>query len=236
MPTAHIESKKGDIAKTVLMSGDPKRCEFIANTYLENVRVINTVRNMTGFTGTYKGKEVSVIPSGMGCPSIGIYSYELYGEYDVDRIVRVGSCGSYRKEINIYDVIVVDKAYTDSNFGLIQNGYDKNYNFASPELVKKMLKYNVQNEHKLFKGSIFSSDVFYKEDADSYKKLVTDYNVLGVEMEAFALFHNASVFGKEAGCIVTVSDSLVKKEYTSSEEREKAFTTMMEIALKAVTE
>ncbi len=232
MATPHINAEKGDIAKLVLMPGDPLRAKYIADNYLENVKQFNTVRNMFGYTGTYNGKEISVMGSGMGMPSIGIYSYELYQFFGVETIVRVGSCGAYTDEIDLYDVLLATSAYSESSYANVQSGaYDKPYTYPTTSLNEKI----EQNAKKLgipiTKGVIHSSDVFYRENFDDFKTIHKEHDAIAVEMESFALFHNAKVTGKSAACILTVSDSLVTKEATSAMERQNAFTKMMEIAL-----
>ena len=232
IPTPHIEAKKDDIAKLVLMPGDPLRAKMIADTYLEDVKQFNTVRNMFGYTGTYKGKQISVMGSGMGMPSIGIYSFELYTFYGVEKIVRIGSCGAYTKDLKLYDVLLADRAYSESSFSKTQSGtYDDIYTYPSFEL-NNAIEANAKSLNiPITKGTIHSSDVFYREHFDDYKAIFKNHQAIAVEMEAFALFHNAAMTGKQAACLLTVSDSLVTKEATTSEERQTAFTKMMEIAL-----
>ena len=232
IPTPHIEAKKDDIAKLVLMPGDPLRAKMIADTYLEDVKQFNTVRNMFGYTGTYKGKQISVMGSGMGMPSIGIYSFELYTFYGVEKIVRIGSCGAYTKDLKLYDVLLADRAYSESSFAKTQSGtYDDIYTYPSFEL-NNAIEANAKSLNiPITKGTIHSSDVFYREHFDDYKAIFKNHQAIAVEMEAFALFHNAAMTGKQAACLLTVSDSLVTKEATTSEERQTAFTKMMEIAL-----
>ncbi len=230
IPTPHISAKKGDFAKTVLMPGDPLRAEFIAKNYLENAVLINNVRGIQGYTGYYKGKRVSVMASGMGQPSIGIYSYELYNFYDVENIIRVGSCGAFSPELHVRDIVLAMGACTNGNyamqyrlpgtfcpiadFSLLQRGVE--------ECQKLGVRYKV--------GNIFSSDTFY-DDANSgleWRKM----GVLGVEMESAALYCNAARAGKKALCICTVSDSFVyPEENATAKERQTSFTQMMEIAL-----
>ncbi len=232
IPTPHIEVKdEGKIAKTVLMPGDPLRAKFIAETFLENVERFNTVRNMYGYTGTYKGKTISVMGSGMGMASIGIYSFELYKFYGVENIVRIGSCGAYTKDLNLYDVILVDESWSESSFAKVQGGYDKDTIAASTELNNKLEGIATELGTEIHKGRIHSSDVFYRENFEEFKEINEKHGCLAVEMESFALFHNAKVLGKNAACLLTVSDSLVTHEATTSEERQLAFTKMMEIAL-----
>lgn len=234
IPTPHIEScNKDDFAKTVLMPGDPLRAEFIAKTYLTDVKKVNGVRNMFGFTGYYKGKKVTVMGSGMGMPSIGIYSYELFNFYDVEEIIRIGSCGSYVDRAKVYDVIIVKDAYSESNFAKVAYGYEEDIMKGNDKLIDdlneaaKKLGYNVLNER------IHSADVFYRHNGDVFKDVVEKYDCAGVEMESFALFANAKFLNKKAACVLTVSDSLVSHEVTTAKERQESFNKMMEIALEA---
>lgn len=233
MATAHIESKKEDIAKTVLMPGDPLRAKMIAETYLDDYRLVNSVRNILAYTGTYKGKEVTVFASGMGNPSMGIYSYELFKFYDVEEIIRVGTCGAYKADLNLYDTIIVEGSYSVSNYAKEQANYLDNIIYSSEELNKKLIKSAEELNINTKKGLIHCSDVFYKEN-NNYQELVEKYNVLGVEMETFALFTNAKTLNKKATCILTVSDSLVTKQETTSEERQNSFHTMIKIALESI--
>jgi len=233
IPTPHIEvDKKGVIADTVIMPGDPLRAKFIAETFLEDPKLFNQVRNMFGYTGTYKGKKISVMGSGMGMPSIGIYSYELYKFYDVKNIIRVGSCGAYTDKVKLYDVILAEAAYSESSFAKTMGGIEDEILKPSAELNEKLEKAAKSLSIDLVKGTIHSSDVFYRVNFDDYKTIYEKYNALAVEMESFALFANAQVTGKNAACLLTVSDSLVTKEATTSEERMKSFTNMMKIALE----
>lgn len=232
MATPHIESKKEDIAKTVLMPGDPLRAKYIADNFLENVRLVNTVRNMLAYTGTYKKKEVTIFASGMGMPSIGIYSYELYKYYDVENIIRIGSAGSYKEDIGLYELILVTKSYSESSFSKVQNGNLDNILISSSELNDAIRNAAIKLNMNLLEGTIHSSDVFYHDDYE-YMKNVDKYNCLACEMESFALFHNANVFNKKAACIVTISDNIVTKEETTSEEREKGLNNMIKLALES---
>lgn len=233
MATPHNEADKGIIAKTVLMPGDPLRAEFIANTYLEQVVKFNNVRNMYGFTGKYKDKEVSVMGSGMGMPSIGIYSYELYTVYGVENIIRIGSAGSYCSEADIYDVVLASEAYSESSYAKVQNGYDKDKTYPSEKLNQKILDVADRTGIPVIKGCVHSSDVFYREDKTPYyQRLYEEKGCIAVEMESFALFHNASVLKKNASCILTISDSFVSHKETTSDERQKSFVKMMELALE----
>lgn len=231
MPTPHIEAKREEIAKTVLMPGDPLRAKMIADTFLDNVTRFNTVRNMFGYTGTYKGKRLSVMGSGMGMPSIGIYSYELYTQYDVEEIVRIGSCGAYSDKLNLYDVLLVDKAWSESSYAKTQNGTNDEYAYPSTELNNDLRDIAKKLDIAITEGTIHSSDVFYRENFKEYEAIRDTYGAIAVEMESFALFHNAKITGKKAACLLTVSDSLVTSEATTAEERQNAFTKMMDIAL-----
>ncbi len=233
IPTPHIECNDSNvIAKTVLMPGDPLRAKFIADTFLEDVVQFNHVRNMFGFTGTYKGKRISVMGSGMGMPSIGIYSFELYKFYGVENIIRIGSCGAYTTDLKLYDVVLVDEAWSQSSYAKVQSGYDKEVIEATPELNDKAVKYAEELNVPMVRGRIHSSDVFYAGNPTSFNSYRDDHGCLAAEMESFALFANAKVLGKKAACLLTVSDSLVTHEETTSEERQSAFTKMMEIALE----
>ena len=235
IPTPHIEAKScEDFAKTVLMPGDPLRAKYIAENYLTDVVQVNGVRNMFGYTGYYKGKKVTVMGSGMGMPSIGIYSYELYAFYGVEEIIRVGSCGSYTKDANIYDVIVVTDAYSESSFAKTAFGYKGKTQKANKNLVNRLNKAAEKLNYPVINGRIHSSDVFYRAYGNAIQSAGIEQNCLGVEMESFALFANAKYLNKKAACILTVSDSLITHEVTSSQERQESFNKMIEIALESV--
>jgi purine-nucleoside phosphorylase len=231
-PTPHIESKEGDFASTVLMPGDPLRAKHIAENFLENVSTINKVRGMLAYTGTYKDKKISVMGSGMGMPSMGIYSFELFKFYNVDRIIRVGSCGAYSKDLNLYDVIIADQAWSESSFAKTLGVSADDRLFASEELVSKLETEATKLGIDFVKACTHSSDVFYRQNFDDYKRIRDEEGCVVVEMEAFALFANAIATGKQAACIATVSDSLVTNQITTSDERQTAFTNMMKIALE----
>lgn len=231
--TPHIEAKYDEIAKTVLMPGDPLRAKFIANKYLENVKKVNEVRGMLAYTGYYKGKKITVMASGMGIPSMGIYSYELYNFYNVENIIRVGSCGTYTNKLKLYDLILVTNSYSSSTYSVVQNG-SKNKTIPSSKLLnKKILETAKKNNLKITSGTVHCSDVFYREN-DPFIELYNNYDCLAVEMETFSLFHNANSLNKEATCILTVSDNLVTKEETTSLERQNSFTQMIELALNSI--
>ncbi|OMP91233.1 purine-nucleoside phosphorylase [Staphylococcus haemolyticus] len=229
--TPHIQPNGTKIAKTVLMPGDPLRAKYIADNFLENVEQFNEVRNMFGYTGTYKGKEVSVMGSGMGIPSIGIYSYELYNFFDVDTIIRVGSCGALQENVNLYDVIIAQAASTNSNYVDQFNIPGHFAPIADYNLITKAK--NVADEIGAVShvGNVLSSDTFYNADKlfnDNWQKM----GILGIEMESAGLYLNAINASKKALGIFTVSDHILKDEATTAEERQNSFTQMMEIALE----
>ena len=230
--TPHIEvTEENVIAKTVLMPGDPLRAKFIVEKYLENVTCFNHIRNMYGYTGTYKGHKVSVMGSGMGMPSIGIYSYELFKFYGVENIIRIGSAGSYLEDLHLFDVVLAESAYSESSFAFAQNGSKDVVIYPSSELNQKILKKAAERNLPLRYGRVHSSDVFYHE-ANVTNEMRDKWQCLCVEMESFALFHNARVLGKNAACILTISDSLVSDAITSPFERQTAFNKMVELALE----
>lgn len=231
MTTPHIGAQKGDIAETILLPGDPLRAKFIAETYLEDPVQFNTVRNMFGYTGTYKGKRVSVMGTGMGVASIGIYSHELIHNYGVKNLIRVGSCGAYDKNLKLYDIILGMGASTNSAYGHQYKLPGTFSAIASWDLLYKAKQVADEKGIELHVGNILSSDVFYNFYPEEYKKWAA-MGVLAVEMEAYALYCNAAAAGVNALTILTVSDSLVTKMETTSEERETGFTKMMEIALE----
>jgi purine-nucleoside phosphorylase len=232
IPTPHINvSEKGIIAETVLLPGDPLRAKFIAENYLENPVQFNSVRNMYGYTGTYKGKKISVKGTGMGMPSIGIYSYELIHFYGVKNLIRIGSCGSLQEDIKVRDIVIGMSASTNSNYASQYNIPGTYAPTASWELLKKATDIADEKGIGVKVGNILSSDIFYDEDPEAWK-IWAKMGVMAVEMEAAALYMNAARAGVNALCILTVSDSLVTHEATTSQERETSFTQMMEIALE----
>lgn len=231
VPTPHISAKVGDFAKTVLMPGDPKRAKFIADNFLEDAVLVNDVRGVQGYTGFYKGKRVSVMASGMGMPSIGIYSYELFNFYCVENIIRVGSAGAIHKDLHIRDIVLGQAACTNSNYAS-QFELPGNYApIASYKLLKKAADAAEKMGLKFMVGNILSSDTFYDDSMGTMKW--AKMGVLAVEMEAAALYMNAARAGKNALCICTISDSIVNDEpETTAEERQTSFTQMMELALE----
>ena len=229
MATPHISAEKGDFAKTVLMPGDPLRAKFIADTFLKDVRQVTDVRGMLGFTGTYEGRPISVMGSGMGMPSIGIYSYELFNFYGVENIIRVGTAGGLSDSVNVRDVVIGLSSYTNSNFGR-QFGFDGN---VAPCCSFKLLEQAVAAARRMgiepTVGPLYSSDIFYDESGMSGK--LKKLGVLAVEMESAALYLNAARAGKNALAICTISDHLSKNESLDAQARQSSFTQMMEIAL-----
>ena len=231
IPTAHNSAKAGDFAKTVLMPGDPPRAKYIAETYLENPRQVNAVRNMFGYTGTYKGKEISVMGGGMGMPSIGIYSYELFNFYDVDQVIRIGSAGAFQDNIKLMDVVIGMGACTDSNYAY-QYGLPGTFApIADYELLNRAVETAKRQGTNVVVGNVLSSDVFYNA-MSNVNDLWRDMGVLAVEMEAAALYMNAAKAGKKALCMLTISDHLYTEESLSAEDRQLGFGKMMEIALE----
>ena len=231
IPTAHNNAKAGDFAKTVLMPGDPLRAKYIAETYLENPRQVTAVRNMFGYTGTYKGKEISVMGGGMGMPSIGIYSYELFNFYGVDQIIRIGSAGALQDHIKVMDVVIGIGACTDSNYAY-QYGLPGTFApIADYELMNKAIETAKRQGTNVVVGNVVSSDVFYNADPtvnDRWRSM----GVLAVEMEAAALYMNAAKAKKKALCMLTISDHIYTGEALCAEDRQLGFGKMMEIALE----
>ena len=235
MSTPHNRAEKGQIAKTVLMPGDPLRAKFIAEHFLEGAVLVNDVRGMLGYTGRYEGRPVSVMGSGMGMPSIGIYSYELYSQYGVENIIRIGSAGSYTPKAKLFDVVLATGAWSESSYARTQSGFEGHVTRPSEELNEALRASARRLGVPLLEGMIHSSDVFYRDGGDPlyWEKLRDQEGCLAVEMESFALFHNAARLGRRAACLLTISDSFVSPEATTPEQRETSFTRMMEVALGA---
>lgn len=228
----HISAKPGEIAKTVLVPGDPLRAKYIADNFLKGVKLVSQTRNALYFTGTYKDKPVSVGASGMGCPSIGIYSYELFTEYEVDCIIRIGTCGAYSKKLNLYDLINTEMACSESTYAECAFGFKKDrmkHQGTAFDLINETAK---DEGMTVLSGPIHSSDVFYRTDQDR-PAIVKKYKCLAAEMEAFALFANARYLKKSAATLLTVSDIISTHEKISADEREKALLPMMKLALEA---
>lgn len=234
MPTPHIAAEKNEIARTVLMPGDPLRAKYIAEHWLSEAVLVNEIRGMLAYTGSYKGQAVTVMGSGMGLASIGIYSYELFKFYDVDRIIRVGSAGSYIPELDLYDIVLGKSCYSESTFGLAQNGDSADVKFADSGLNEAIIKAAQTLGTTVTSARIHSSDVFYRvEDMPDYRELAARHGCACVEMESFALFHNAQVTGKQAACLLTISDAFTTGAKATAKERQEAFGEMIELALEA---
>ena len=233
MPTPHIEAQAGDFAETVLMPGDPLRAKFIAENFLDDVKCVTKVRNMFGYTGTYKGKRISVMGSGMGVPSISIYATELYKDYGVEKIIRIGSCGAIRDDIKIRDIVIGMAASTDSN---VNRQRINNVDFAACADFS-LLKSVVDTAEKMGKsvhvGNIFTADLFYTPQPEIFATL-EKYGVLAVEMEAAGLYGVAAEYGKKALTVLTVSDHIKTGEQTTAAERQTTFKDMMEITLESI--
>ncbi|MDO4197742.1 MAG: purine-nucleoside phosphorylase [Erysipelotrichaceae bacterium] len=235
MATPHNKALKGEIARTVIMPGDPLRAKFIADTFLEDVKMFNDVRNMFGFTGTYKGKKVSVMGSGMGIPSISLYAYELYEFYEVENIIRVGSAGAYAEDLDIFDTVLVTGSFSESSFAKAYGNYDGKIMYPDEDLNDK-LRDSAQNSGiDLHEGLICSSDPFYYVNGMDEHSLenARTYNLLAVEMESFGLFTVAKSLNKKAACLLTISDHLINHKETSAQERQTRLLDMIKIALDA---
>ena len=232
IPTPHINAPEGAFARTVLMPGDPLRSKFIAENYLENAVLVNNVRGVQGYTGEYKGKRVSVMASGMGMPSIGIYSYELFNFYGVENIIRIGSAGALTDRLHLRDVVAGMSAYTDSNYGAQFAFSGSLAPCCSYKLLRDAVAVAEKTGQSIVPGPVFSSDAFYGQGGYQPTPILQKLGVLCVEMEAYALYLNASAAGKNALALLTISDSLVTGESLPAEERQTTFTHMMEIALE----
>ncbi|RLL46487.1 purine-nucleoside phosphorylase [Oceanobacillus piezotolerans] len=232
--SVHIGAKKGEIADKILLPGDPLRAKYIAETFLEDVSQYNEVRGMLGFTGTYKGERVSVQGTGMGVPSISIYVNELIREYDVQKLIRVGTCGAIQKDVKVRDVILAQGATTDS---AANHEIFKGIDFApiaNFELLKNAYDVGLEKQMNLRVGNVFTSDAFYRDNGKEINELLASYQVLAVEMETTALYTLAAKYGRQALSVLTVSDHILTGEETTSEERQTTFNEMMEIALEAI--
>ena len=232
----HNEAKIGEIAKTVLMPGDPMRAKYIAENFLEDYKLVNQVRGMLAFTGKYKGKEITVMASGMGMPSIGIYAHELYKIYDVDNIIRIGSCGGHVEKLKLLDVVLVDGVYTEGNFAKNLTGNECHFIKASNYLNKVIEDTAREINQKYVNGNMACTECFdpYLDDPMSFtNRIPKEYEAMGSEMESFALFYTANHLGKNAACLLTVSDSLCFKEELTSEQRQLSMNDMIKLALEA---
>lgn len=232
--TVHIESKKEDIADLVLMPGDPLRAKYIADNFLENVVQINEIRNMIAFTGYYKGRRITVFPSGMGIPSMGIYSYELYKFYDVQTIIRIGSCGALNHELNLFDTVLVDHAFSESNYALSMTNKEEHLVQSTPKVNEKIFETSQEINVPVVNGNTLTNEFFdlYSDDIEVLKKRVPqDLNLFASEMEAFALFYNAQYFHRNAACLLTVVDSKNTNQSLSAEARQTSLNNMIQLAL-----
>ena len=227
----HIKAQKGEIASIVLQPGDPLRAKYIAENFLENAKLVSNTRGIFYFTGTYKGKEITVGASGMGAPSIGIYSYELYTEYDVETIIRIGTCGAYSTELNLFDVLNVEFAASESTYAKFAWGIEDDIISHQGSIFNSINKTSELISAPLKKVNIHTSDIFYRKDPN-VPEIATKYNCLAVEMEAFALFANAKHLEKNAATLLTVSDIIPTHEQISADEREKALKLMIELSLE----
>lgn len=230
--SVHISAKKGEIAKVVLQPGDPLRAKYIAENFLENAKLVSQTRGIFYYTGTYKGKEISVGASGMGFPSIGIYSFELYTEYEVDTIIRIGTCGGYSSDVKLFDILNVENAASESTYAKYAWGFEEEIFSHQGNIFDIINETAEELALKTKATNIHSSDIFYRKDPAT-PAIATKYNCPAVEMEAFGLFANAKHLGKNAATILTVSDIIPTKEFISADERETALKPMIELALEA---
>lgn len=232
--TPHNEAKKEDIAKIVIMPGDPLRAKYIAENFLQNAKLVNSVRNIFAYTGDYKGKRITIMASGMGMPSMGIYCYELYKFYDVDTIIRIGSCGTFVPEVKVLDTILVEKSYTEGNFAFSMNNKNCHIEEASNEVSSIIEQTANENNIKLVKGTILCNDYFdpYVENIQILlDRLPKDYKILASEMESFALYYTAKALNKKAACLLTVVDSMFENKSMTPEERQNSLNNMILLAL-----
>lgn len=236
MPTAHIEAREDEIAKKVLMPGDPLRAKYIADHFLDNVKIVNKVRNMTAYTGTYKNQKITIFPSGMGIPSMGIYAYELFQMYGVEEIIRIGTSGSANQNMNLLDVVLATTSYSFSSFPKAFDGDSYTHINSSDELNQKIIKEAEKKSINLKTGNIITSDIF--DPYIDFKKYIQNYpkniEYLAMEMEAFGLFYLAKKLEKKATSLMTVVDIIGKNQSLTSEEREKSLNQMIELALDAI--
>jgi len=234
MSTPHNEAKLGDIAKTVIMPGDPLRAKYIAENFLDDAKLVNQVRGMFAYTGTYKGKQLTVMASGMGMPSMGIYSYELFKFYDVQNIIRIGSCGGYLPNANLFDIILAKNVFSESNFALTLNN-DVCHEVSGSEFLNSIISETAKKKNiNLFEGNTVCTDCFdvYMSDVSKFMDRVPkDFNPYGAEMEAFALFYVAKLLNKDAACLMSIVDSKYIKDIATPEERQSGLNSMIELAL-----
>ena len=234
--TPHNNAGKGDIAKTVIVPGDPLRAKYIAENFLEDAKLVNKVRNIFAYTGKYNGKDITVMASGMGMPSMGIYCYELYKFYGVENIIRIGSCGGYIPELKLFDIILADNVFSESNFALTLNNDNCHIASSDKSLTDNIENTAIKNNISIHRGNTVCTDCFdvYMTDVNKFlKRIPENFNPLGAEMEAFALFYVAKMLDKKAACLMSVVDSKFIKDVATSEEREKGLNTMIKLALDA---
>lgn len=232
----HNEAKLGEIAKTVIMPGDPLRAKYIAENFLEDYKLVNSVRNILAYTGKYKGREITIMSSGMGMPSMGIYSYELFKFYNVEYIIRIGSCGAYTKDLNLLDIILVNKSYTEGNFAKNMTGEECHIIESSEEINNIIEKTAMETNIEFVKANIACTECFdpYLDNPNQYiERLPKEENILGSEMESFALFYTAKQLNRKAACLLTVADSNYKKENLTPEQRQNSLNSMIELALES---
>lgn len=236
MSTPHNEANKGDFAKTVIMPGDPLRAKYIAENFFDDYKLLNQVRGMLAYTGTYKGKEISVMAHGMGMPSVGIYSYELFKFYDVENIIRIGSCGGYKPELKLFDIVLSENVFSESNYALTLNNDDCHIVSSSKELNSIIENTAKETNTNIISGNTVSTDCFdvYMTDVNKFlERLPENFNPVSVEMEAFALFYNAKLLNKKASCLMSVVDSKFIKNVATAEERQTGLNNMIKLALDA---
>ena len=234
MPTPHNEAQKGDFAKTVVMPGDPLRAKYIVENFFDDYKLVNSVRGMYAYTGHYKGKKLSVMAHGMGMPSVGIYTYELYKEYNVENIIRIGSCGGYKPELNLFDIVLSKSVFSESNYALTLNNDDCHIIDSNKELNDIIEKTSDEENIKIEKGNTVTTDCFdvYMTDVNKFLERIPEgFNPLTVEMEAFALFYNAKLLNKKASCLMSVVDSKYIKNVATAEERQTGLNNMIKLAL-----
>lgn len=239
MSTPHNEAKLNDIAKIVIMPGDPLRAKYIAEEFLEDAVLVNKVRGIYAYTGTYKGKRITIMASGMGMPSMGIYSYELFKIYDVDTIIRIGSCGSYKPELKLFDIVLAKDVFSESNYALTLNNENCHVVSASSDLNKVIIKKSIEDNIKVYEGNTVCTDCFdvYMTDVNKFlERIPENFDPFSAEMEAFALFYNAKILNKKAACLMSVVDSKYIKEIATPEERQTGLVNMIRVALDSAIE
>ena len=237
MSTPHNEANLGDIAKTVIMPGDPLRAKYIAENFLDNYQLVNSVRGIYAYTGKYKGKEITVMASGMGMPSMGIYSYELYKFYEVENIIRIGSCGSYKTDLKLFDIVLAENTFSESNFALTLNNENCHIVSSSQDLNNIIIDSAKECNINIHVGNTVCTDCFdvYMTDVNKFLERIPEgFNPLSAEMEAFALFYVSKLLNKKAACLMSVVDSKYIKEIATPEERQTGLNNMIKLALESI--